>query len=47
MKVVLIRHGKVNFRWKSWYTSDQFDEACVLYDKVPIFKAATRLKPSK
>ena len=23
----------MNFRWKSWYTSDQFDEACVLYDK--------------
>lgn len=42
MKVVLIRHGKVNFRWKSWYTSDQFDEACVLYDK--LYKSLDKLE---
>ncbi|SDB65835.1 MULTISPECIES: histidine phosphatase family protein [unclassified Butyrivibrio] len=38
MKVVLIRHGKVNFRWGFWYTSDQFDEACRQYDLAPIMK---------
>ena len=38
MKVVLIRHGKVNYRWKSLYTSYQFDEACRQYDKAPIMK---------
>ena len=38
MKVVLIRHGKVNFRWKAWYTSEQFTEACMKYDQAPIMK---------
>ncbi|WP_026518342.1 histidine phosphatase family protein [Butyrivibrio sp. MC2021] len=47
MKVVLIRHGKVNFRWKSWYTSDQFDEACVLYDKAPIMKLSYSIPDAK
>lgn len=47
MKVVLIRHGKVNFSWKSWYTSDQFDEACVLYDKAPIMKLSYSIPDAK
>lgn len=36
MKVVLIRHAKVNFKWKSWYTSEQFDKACKEYDQALI-----------
>ncbi len=36
MRVVLIRHGEVNFKWGFWYTSEQFDEACRQYDKAPI-----------
>lgn len=36
MKVVLIRHGKVNFKWRLWYTSEQFNEACRQYNLAPI-----------
>lgn len=36
MKVVLIRHGKVNFKWRLWYTSEQFNEACRQYNMAPI-----------
>ena len=37
MKVLIIRHGKVNFNWKAWSTSEQFNEDCKMYDKAPIF----------
>ncbi len=47
MKVVLIRHGKVNFRWNTWYTSDQFDEACMQYDKAPIMKLSYSIPDAK
>lgn len=36
MQITLIRHGKVNMRWKKWYTSKQFDMACAGYDASPI-----------
>lgn len=36
MKVVLIRHGKVNFKWRLWYTSEQFNETCRQYNMAPI-----------
>ena len=36
MKVVLIRHGKVSFKWESLYTSEQFNEACKQYNLAPI-----------
>lgn len=36
MKITLIRHGKVNMRWKKWYTSKQFDEDCANYDDASI-----------
>ena len=32
MKVVIIRHGKVNMRWRKWYTSKQYDRDCANYD---------------
>lgn len=36
MKVVIIRHGKVNMRWKKWYTSKQYDIDCANYDLAEI-----------
>lgn len=37
MRVIIIRHGKVDFKWKKWSTSGQFDKDCKMYDKAPIF----------
>ena len=37
MRVAIIRHGKVDFQWKKWSTSKQFDEDCIMYDEAPIF----------
>ena len=36
MNVVVIRHGKVHFKWRNWSTSEQFDMECKKYDKAPI-----------
>lgn len=36
MRVVIIRHGEVNYRWEKKYTSNEFDLACNQYDKAPI-----------
>ena len=47
MKIVLIRHGKVNYRWESWYTADQFDEACMQYDQAPVMKTCYSIPDSK
>ena len=40
MKIVLIRHGKVNYKWESWYNSKQFNKACSQYDQAPVVKTA-------
>ena len=37
MRVVILRHGKVDFQWRRWSTSEQFDIDCKMYDKAPIF----------
>lgn len=37
MQVFIIRHGKVDFKWKTWSTSEQFNEDCKMYDEAPIF----------
>ena len=37
MRVIIIRHGKVDFQWKKWSTSKQFNEDCKMYDEAPIF----------
>ena len=47
MKAVLIRHGKVNFRWESWYTAHQFDEACMQYDQASVMKTGYSIPDSK
>ena len=36
MKAILIRHGKVDYQWKKWSTSEQFDLDCRKYDEAPI-----------
>lgn len=36
MNVVVIRHGKVDFKWRNWSTSGQFDMDCMKYDKAPV-----------
>ena len=38
MKIVIIRHGKVNYTWNKWYTSEEFDQACSEYDDAPIME---------
>ena len=32
MKVMIMRHSKVNYIWGKWYTSTEFDKACKEYD---------------
>ena len=36
MKIIIIRHGKVNYSWNKRYTSEEFDQACREYDAAPI-----------
>ena len=36
MKVILIRHCKVKYDWRSFYSSAEFDRACREYDRAPI-----------
>ncbi len=36
MKIILIRHGKVNMCWLKRYTSKEYDKACRAYDLAPI-----------
>ena len=36
MKIYLMRHGKVDFKWESFYTSEAFDRACAEYDQADI-----------
>lgn len=36
MKVLIIRHGKVDYQWPGRCTSYEFDKACEAYDKAPV-----------
>ncbi|MBE5906715.1 MAG: histidine phosphatase family protein [Lachnospiraceae bacterium] len=36
MKVIIIRHGKVDFQWHKRCTSMEFDNACAEYDLAPL-----------
>lgn len=33
MNVVVIRHGKVDYKWRKWSTSEQFDTDCKDYNE--------------
>jgi broad specificity phosphatase PhoE len=37
MRARIIRHGKVDFQWRKYSTSEQFDRDCKMYDDAPIF----------
>lgn len=36
MKIILIRHFKVDFRWKFWYSSDEYDQARAGYNEAAV-----------
>ena len=36
MKIVLIRHAKVDFDWRKWCSARQFDQDCEGYDEAPV-----------
>lgn len=40
MKIVVIRHGKVEYTWSRWCTSEEFDKACMAYDRAPVRHSA-------
>lgn len=37
-KVFIIRHAKVDFRWRNWCDSKGFDRDCLEYDRSPLTK---------
>lgn len=36
MKIIIIRHGKVDYKWRQWSTSKEFNEDCRMYDQSPL-----------
>ncbi len=36
LKIYLIRHGKVDYKWRNWYSSKEFDKACLEYNNAKI-----------
>ncbi|MBR4767528.1 MAG: histidine phosphatase family protein [Lachnospiraceae bacterium] len=43
MRIILIRHGKVNMAWQKKYTSREYDQAWAEYDKRDILPIQTHL----
>ena len=41
MRAIVMRHGKVDFQWKKWSTSEQFNKDCKMYDEAPIFSLSS------
>jgi broad specificity phosphatase PhoE len=39
MKAIIIRHGKVDFQWRKYSTSEQFNKDCKMYDEAPCFSS--------
>ena len=39
MKIILIRHFKVDFEWKSFYNSSGYEKACENYNSADVVKA--------
>ena len=44
MKIILIRHFKVNYKWKLFYNSLGYEKACEGYDKAHVLNAGLSLK---
>lgn len=36
MILIVIRHGKVNYKWSKWCNSAEYDKECIEYDVAPI-----------
>lgn len=43
MRVMIIRHGKVDFQWRKWSTSEQFNKDCKMYNEAPIFSLVSNV----
>lgn len=41
MKILLIRHAKVDFNWRKWSSASQFDEDCEGYDMAPVLPVSS------
>jgi broad specificity phosphatase PhoE len=39
VQAVIIRHGKVDFQWRKYSTSEQFNKDCKMYDEAPSFSS--------
>ncbi|MBQ4270469.1 MAG: histidine phosphatase family protein [Clostridiales bacterium] len=40
MKIVLIRHAKVDYDWRKWSSARQFDADCEGYDRAPVLSGS-------
>jgi len=43
MRAIVMRHGKVDFQWKKWSTSEQFEKECKRYDEAPVVDLASEI----
>ena len=47
MIVAVIRHAKVDMKWKSRMTSAEYDKGCADYDAAPVLPVTVNLPPVK
>lgn len=47
MKVVLIRHFKVGFKWKFFYNSHEYEIACAGYNAAAVIKTPLEVAPTQ
>ena len=43
MIVAVIRHAKVDHKWKRWMTSVEYDKGCADYDAAPVLPVTVEL----
>ena len=43
MKIVLVRHFKVNYDWIAFYSSSEYQMACAEYDKSVVLDSGKRI----
>jgi broad specificity phosphatase PhoE len=46
MKIVLIRHFKVGFKWKTFYNAQEYETACAGYNAAAVIKTPLELPPT-
>ena len=42
LNISIIRHAKVNYKWRKWSNSDQYNNDCFLYDNSDIIETVTK-----